>query len=499
MSTDDPHTIEGQEATVAMVDGPTIVLRPTVTSQVTTPDLQHEFPGVTQHHYRPADVGNDVVLYVGAFRRGDGTDTLDGSVRWRWSNNARIEARVTRLATTAAWQQLMSTGDASLWLEHDHLVVDLPGGTLPPQPAEGTRPENAGRVIASRLEQQLGDGQDLDRVTFLIPNGWQAFDGSAVCDPHDLARQWHGRLTATGGGWAVTIDPTGEMDPAAWHELKDRASYSFTHVGCLTRSDRSPFTGEEALHALDRVRVALNVALGRRTTCSLPVGWRDDAPVWAGWRSAPVDPFQPIRHWLDDTIATRQITNIVERVLDFTADLAAWEALRPAAAYYVAANMDVDVEMPVAIPVSGLQLLAYYRFVTDRGAYSRSKWKALGTEAQLRLLLDDINLDLSVQSQFMHLAAVQQRLAQHRARWDALGVVVKMRNLVTHPKKDEPALFSAREWAEAGMHARFWLCMALLNVVGYDDEVAAVMGAEPQGTGQVRPPPWTQARNDHER
>jgi hypothetical protein len=393
----------------------------------------------------------------------------------------------------------MSTSDASLGLEHDHLTVDLPGGTLPPQPVEGTRPENAGRVIASRLEQQLGDGQDLDRVTFLIPNGWQAFDGDAVCDPQDLARQWHGRLTATGGGWTVTIDPTGKMDPAAWHELKDRASHCFTHVGCLTRSDRSPFTITDAIHALDRVRVALNLALGRRTTCSLPVGWRDDAPVWAGWRSAPVDPFQHTGHWLDDTIATRQVTNIVERVLEFTADPDAWEVLRPAAAYYVAANLDVDVEMPVAIPVSGLQLLAYYRFVIDRGSHSRSQWKALGTEAQLRLLLDDINVDLAVQSQFVHLAAVQERLARNAASRDALGVVVKMRNVVAHPTRYKPAQFSAPEWNEAGMHARYWLCLALLNLVGYDEDVAAVMGAEPHWTGQVRRPPWTQARNVRDR
>jgi hypothetical protein len=435
-------------------------------------------------------VGEDVLLYVGAFRRGDDTDAFDGSVRWRWSSSPRIEARVTRLATTAAWQQLMSATNVSLGADHDHLVVDLPAGQLPPQPSEATAQANAGRVITPQVAQQLGDGQDLERVTFLIPNGWLAFDGAAVCDPHDLARHWHGRLTATGGGWSVTIDPTGEMDSAAWHELEDRGSYCFTHVGCLTRSDRSPFSGEDACHALERVRIALNLALGRRTTCSLPVGWRGDAPVWARWRSAPIDPYHPVRHWLDDTIAARQVANVLTRVLDFTADLAAWEALRSAAAYYVAANMDVDVELPVAIPVSGLQLLAYYRFVTERGAYSRAKWKALDTEAQLRVLLADINVDLSVQPQFVHLAAVQERLAQHAARRDALGVVVKMRNIVTHPK-DKAALFSAREWAEAGMHARHWLCLALLNLVGYDDEVAAVMGTERHGTGQVRQPPWS--------
>jgi hypothetical protein len=137
-----------------------------------------------------------------------------------------------------------------------------------------------------------------------------------------------------------------------------------------------------------------------------------------------------------------------------------------------------------------MQLLAYYRFVTDRSQYSNTKWRDLSTEEQLRLLLTDISADLSVQPHFQHLAAVQARLAVAGPTRDALGVVVKMRNVVTHPTRDKPAHFSVYEWAEAGMHARYWLCLALLNMVGYDGDIGAVMGAQPKWTGQLRRPPW---------
>jgi hypothetical protein len=197
-----------------------------------------------------------------------------------------------------------------------------------------------------------------------------------------------------------------------------------------------------------------------------------------------------VRHWLDETVAARQISQLIECVLDFSADAASWEVLRPAVAYYVAANMDVDVELSVSVPVSALQLLAYYRFVSDRGSYSNTKWDGLGTEGQLRLLLNDIHVDLAVRPHFAYLVAVQRGLAHNAPPRDALGVVIKMRNIVTHPSKYKPATFSPYEWSEAGMHARYWLCLSLLNLVGYDGEVAAVMGPQPQWVGQLRHPPW---------
>lgn len=46
------------------------------------------------------------------------------------------------------------------------------------------------------------------------------------------------------------------------------------------------------------------------------------------------------------------------------------------------------------------------------------------------------------------------------------------------------------EWAEAGMLARYWLCLALLHAAGYQGQAAAIMQARPRMTSQVHPVPW---------
>jgi hypothetical protein len=65
-----------------------------------------------------------------------------------------------------------------------------------------------------------------------------------------------------------------------------------------------------------------------------------------------------------------------------------------------------------------------------------------------------------------------------------------MRNVVTHPTRDKLDVFNVYQWAEAGMNARYWLCLALLNTIGYDGRIAEVMGAKPRWPGQLRASPW---------
>lgn len=471
-------------------EGGNRVVRWTVDTANGPVEVRHNFPDAVRHHYHPTEVGEALPLYAGPFQLGDDRNPFTGVVYWRWTNPPRVEAHGARPTTLASLEAMIADKDTSLWADHDTLVLPGFDAVLPPQPSGLPIVPSMGNEIRARIEQQVGQEDDLEELTFLIPNGWQALDGSGVCDPNDPKRIWHGRVAASDSDWEVVIDPSGEMDQAAWRRLRDAGGHGFTHIGRLRRRDHSTFSGASAFAVLDRVRVALNIALGRRTTCALPVGWRAGDPVWVRWRSAPVDRYALASHCLDESIAAQQLTSILQAALEFTVEPSAWAALRPAAAYYVASNMDVDVELSVAIPVSALQLLAYYRFVTERNVLSETKWKALSTETQLRLLLVDIGVDLSIQGHFTHLSDAQGRLAKTSPLKDALGVVMKMRNVATHPTKEKPEQFTVYEWAEAGMHARYWLNLALLFVIGYSADVAAVMGPRPRWTGQVRPPPW---------
>jgi len=471
---------------------------------------KHDFPDAVRHHYQPGVAEEDLWLYVGACSIDDDDDYV-GDVRWRWGRVPRIEVRGSRPTRPSDFNNLSAAlGRSSRWVAASELTVSLPDGVLPAQPAmaaialaepksgAAVEPVRSRSSVTRPVQQELGTSVGLDRVTFLVPNGWDGHDASGVCSTEALTQIWHGRTDACGGDWQVIFDLVPGMDQEAWRELKDIGGHRFTHTGQLSRVNGETFNGQEAFDALDRVRLGLNLALGRRTTCALPVGWRQEAAVWCRWRSAPVDEYCSSSDWLDETIACQQVRDAVSLMLDFTADEANLAAVRPALAYYVAGNVDVDVELSVAVPLSALQLLAYYRFVEQRATYSQTKWKELTTEKQVRLLLDEIHVDLAIHPHFQHLVAVQSRLGTAATQPgrpapqapDGLGVVVRMRNVVMHPTKKKPNTFDVYEWAEAGMHVRYWLCLALLNSISYVGQVSAILDEKPPWTGQVRATPW---------
>ncbi|WP_156387891.1 hypothetical protein [Cellulomonas sp. Root137] len=454
--------------------------------------FEHDFPDALTHYYRPGGVDEDLLLYSGTFCLPDDDEPYEGDVRWRWGTSPRIDVRGSREPRTADLMKFLNgMNDPGLWVNTNEIGIELPSGHLPPQPIElaGQSADDLSS-IGLTVEQQLGDASNLERVTFLLPNGWQG-EGWGICEPGEPTTTWQGRTVAEGGGWTVTLDRRREMTGReAWKDLKNRRGQQFTHVGELRRTDGSVFTGEDAFDALDRVRLGLNLALGRRTTCALPVGYWQGDPTWCRWRSAPVDSYQNSTQWLDETVADQQVVELLGLVLNLTVDDADLTALRYALGYYIAGNVDVNVDLTVSIPVSGLQLLAYYRFMTQRQDYSHTAWKKLDTEVQVRLLLDDIGVDTDVKPHFAHLEAARARISTPQKNRDALGAVMKMRNVVTHPTRESPTMFSIYELAEAGMHARYWLCLALLNTIGYVGPIAMVHQEKTRWVGQVHNPPW---------
>jgi hypothetical protein len=146
--------------------------------------------------------------------------------------------------------------------------------------------------------------------------------------------------------------------------------------------------------------------------------------------SGRVDGYRDASQWHDDTASYRQISEVVSRVLDYTASPADKESFRYALSYYLTANVDVDVELSASVPVSGLQLLAFLRFVTHGPVW---------------LLVSQAGIQTSIPAHFGHLAKAQAQLASTGApARDALGTVVKMRNVVTRPTRDQPGTLCSR-------------------------------------------------------
>jgi hypothetical protein len=461
--------------------------------------ISHDYPDALVHHYESGGMNQDVPLFTGSFKFELSELPYIGDVRWVWGANPRILARgqrATRGEDITKLLELLEQPADSMWVDAAQVIVDLPGGRIPVQP--DTPPEfgdAAGHDILTSVEQELGDDSVLDSCTFLVPNGWRALDSTGICRPDRLEKTWYGRTTGQGDGWAVTLDVhqsmTGKTD---WSELKNSYGQRFTHVGQIRRLDGSTFTGRDAFDALDRIRLGLNLGLGRRTTAALPVGWYKSEPVWCRWRSAPVDPYRNKTHWLDQTIAAHQISDVVSLALSYTSNPLAKSVLKGAMAYYVSSNNDVTVELTAALPTSGLQLLAYYRFVSGPNAsHSKGSWNAKTTEEQIRLLLDEAEIDTSIPNHMSNILSARAKLSVSKQSGDALTTAIAMRNVVTHPTKDLPyETFSIYEWAEIGMIARYWLCLSILRTIGYGGPIADVLSPTPAWTGSIKNPPWVE-------
>jgi hypothetical protein len=456
----------------------------------------HRYPDALEHHYTPGAVGEDVRLYSGGFLNGNG-QYYTGEVSFTWRPSPRIQVTGTRELTADDYDDLFSdsTTPTGIWSDIREVLVEQPDSLVPRQPDTTSTtpdpPETNYESIADRVVGEIGSNKaEFDNLTFLIPNGWEAHDAAYICNPHSPAQYWSGRTSTSGDGWSVTFDRFQAMDAKAWTELRDSAGIRFTHVGRLARIDGSTFTSKQALEVLERIRIGLALALGRRTSCFLPVGYRRDKPVWALWQAYPVDPYTRVSsQWLDSLVTAGQLADLLAKVLDFTAQEDRREALTHALAYYIPTNTGFDAALSVGLPISGLQLLSFFHFVTE-GTISKRAWEAQNpnTEAELRQLLTSMNVSTPVPGHFTSLAAVQARLNPQR---DALGTIINMRNHIIHPVKGRPGRYTLREWAEAGILANYWLGLALLHLVGYQGEIAAILGARVRHEGdERRSVPW---------
>ncbi|GGQ35878.1 hypothetical protein GCM10010250_01130 [Streptomyces althioticus] len=478
-------------------DGTRVVTRVLKDSEGKTYVITHRHPDAITHHYHPGVESQDVPLYSGQLAFSDRTDRpYSGNVFFTWQPTPRIRMRGARNSTLKDLEELFGGHDSSdgIWRNRASLTLPLSDGRIPQPPDSSDEVELSGDMhVEKDVHVELGDGTRLEEVRFLVPNGWTANDASMVCDPEAPEYSWRGRTTATGDGWTVHFDL---LQGVNWKELKGIGGYSFTHAGRILRTDGGTFTSREAISVLTRIGYGVSLALGRRTPCLLPVGYLRGVPSWTLWATSPVDPLRSSSDWLESTCAARQVGAVVSCVLDFTGNESNLRSFKNALAYYIAANVDVDIHLRAALPISGLQLLTYYAFVTI-GPYTPGRWKnaipkTKGTEWEVRQLLDEMGITLAVPRHFKQLSAVRRRLARNdKSGVDVLGAVIKMRNVATHPTKQQYDDYTVYQWAEAGMLANYWLCLALLYTVGYRGDIAAVLQPRPRNPGELRGTPWS--------
>ncbi|MEO7286595.1 MAG: hypothetical protein ABI140_06715 [Jatrophihabitantaceae bacterium] len=453
-----------------------------------------------EHYYKPGRRDEPIPLYSGPFtltQQGKPDRPCHGTVIFVWYPQPRI-------VIAGSWDQHVTAEDIMglLGTSNEYWVGPsgclLPAtGVLPPPPALddlGGQDPDGGRLTFERPTNVVlvGDTDAFDEVTFLIPNGPEIWDGPEAAVATDPGRRVPGHLFVAATGWELTIDPRMDGDSSDRRkELAKQGGHDVTHVGRLRRVNGGSFDDETTYEVLTFVRLALSLATGRTTPCLLPVGWRQGVPVGARWNGAPIDPYEGSTNWMDPTIGNAQLSELLQHTLESCVDPVRRGVIRQAIQFLVTANVDVDVELQVALPISALQMLSFYRFVTDRETMSRSAFESMkgkwgGTDAQVRMLLQDCKIDTDVPAHMQHLKSARDGIDPQR---DALATVNCLRNKIIHPTVKLSTEWTIYEWAEAGVVARYYLTLTILNTLGYQGQIYSDLRM-PRDLGNVEPVPW---------
>ena len=461
--------------------------------------IRHFAPDAIEHLYSPGEINEPILLYRGHFTvpAGEGIPdrACDGDIRLSWLPTPRVEASGEYGPEPGHIEAFLGSGaDTRIW--HQRPQIRLPASAGIPQPPTEEAPpwpREPGTAYLGQAEiypPQIGDGAKLTKVTGLLANGWDGL-GTMVADPADRRHTWFGRASARGGGWLLDMDA---LDPSRddLAGLRRSGGYGATHTLSLTRADGSPFTGEDAMGALDAVRCALSLIVGRRADVVLPVGWHDEKPVWAWWTAGRVDSFREPGSWLDASIGGSQAGEVIGRFLQRWPDSLSSDTLRYATSYYVQA-LGLGVELGTAAAVSGLLLLAYSWLVEEKQLFTISAWGKLRPEAESQigalLNMSDCRINPAVPAAFAHLAGVAEQLDVGGQPRDGLSCVIRMRNDVIHPTRTKRTKWSVYQWAEAHGLAVHFLEMALLAYIGYRGRIHPRISAN-RWLGYTEDVPW---------
>ena len=475
--------------------------------------LRHSHPDASDHPYLPSEPEAPIALYRGAFTL-DPSDTpadaYDGVVLLTWVPTPGIEASGERATTEAAIQAFLdafNTPSQGLWAAAPtpHLIdadgTPLGTSVVPSPPASGATSWAWSRAPGTAYlgptmvgPCQFGASGQLTHLGGLLPNGWDVTDGSMTAHPGDRRILRRGRTRASGGGWQLDLDAlTWPTEP--WPALKRRAGYGVTHAIDLRRDDGGTFSAADADPVLTALRTALAIGLGRRTGVALPVGWDADGQVWTRWSVSRVDPYRDRRTWLDASVSSVQLAELIGHVLTHWADPLRRDTLARGAEYLVQA-LESDAEAGIANAVSGLTLLGDALLCQELRVHTRRVWKDTSDQAaagggntqwQIRQLLTHFRIDTSVPAMFVNLAAAQQQINNAEgSQRDGLGTVIKMRNASIHPAAGA-ASRPRTAWFEARELMVHYLELALLAYVGYTGKIKPRTAPRPAGSPEDVP------------
>ncbi len=312
---------------------------------------------------------------------------------------------------------------------------------------------------------EIGTGDRLQELRFNVVNFGRS-GGTPIRFRAD--RVGPGRRLMEGFGWRVIVDAVDEQHwpgVGAGREVPGR--YAVTHVGSLTRADRTAFAAGDAAPIVDALTYLLSFCRGRHCGIGPVVGLDASGNrCWQRWSIGKIQALVAKEHsqsWFPPYAA-----NAAERVFPGLfqkwADPAWQEVLRLGVDLYVTANTQDSSQVSLTIAQSLLELLSWAVLVEHRGLVL-GDWDRVWASDRLRLLLSFAQIPIGIPPCLGDLA----RVMRQRNWVDGPHVVTDLRNIVIHPTKKRRDDFMSGDlpWEEAARLALWYGELTILRLCGY--------------------------------
>ena len=241
----------------------------------------------------------------------------------------------------------------------------------------------------------IGSDSPAHRVVFHCVNFWDFLNPRPKDPPPDYAVD---RVVFEGGGWRVALQSVPGLRDLEVRLGNDSGS-GITHVGTAEKVDGSAFSREEAQSLFDALHSFLSFARGMWSPPILYVGMdRTGTTVWRAWTVRHASPWRVVMTWFPEH-EPQCLAGAFPGFMRFWLDPDRRDIVQTAIHWYIEANLGSGaVEGAVILCQNGLERLAYYIMIHDRGILAEKDFEpgGLGAAERLRRLLTEFGLPTAI-------------------------------------------------------------------------------------------------------
>ena len=434
--------------------------------------------------YTTARPDEPVRLHQGRLgvRQGDYSGEGEGTLDLEWTWGPKLRFNIPSLTPLGA----LRPDDCILTMPSFN--AEAPAHVTHVRHSGGEHGESLGAGGELRLNVLTGNAAPVHQVIFHVVNFWPYLNPRPENAPPEYDV---GRVVFEGGPWKVTLQSVPGLRELQGC-LGNDSGCGITHAGTAERLDGSAFSPEDAHDLFNALNSFLSFARGIWSPPILYVGTdRSETVVWRDWTVRQASPWREVMTWFPE-LEPQCLARAFPGFMRLWLDPDRRDILQVAIHWYVEANLcSGAIEGAVILCQTGLESLAYYIMVHERGILRDQDFRPGGLSAaeRLRRLLTEFGLPTAMGPPRVRVSELPA-LAAARGWQDAPDALVTLRNSIVHP--DQRNMQRLQNYPISARTEAWTLClwyfeMVLLKWFGYSGNYANRQTIRANGDIDVMP------------